>query len=136
MADFDGYRGNSLEFLRRSESGVGDVVEVGTEWGLITGTLVPRYQYDDDKHIVLKLPSGYNVGLSIDRLKGLTRKSAGEKPAFAPPPPPPPSPEEELPRVVILGTGGTMATRVDSGTGAVHPAISRGGPYALIPPLS
>ncbi len=134
LDDFGGYRGRSLEFLKRWEAGVGDVVELTTNWGLITGTIVPRYQYDDEEHIALKLPNGYNVGLSIDRLRELRGKSLGEKPAFVPPPPP--SPREDLPRVAILGTGGTIASRVDYRTGAVHAAISSGELYALMPELS
>ncbi len=134
MEDFAGYAGKTLEFLKRAGAGVGDVVEVSTEWGSITGTLVPRYQYDDKEHIVLKLSSGYNVGLKVESLKGLKRKSAGEKPAFVPPPLP--ETRGDLPRVTIIGTGGTIASRVDYRTGAVRAAISSEELYALIPELS
>jgi len=134
MSELTGYRGRSLEFLRNSNVSVGDVVEVNTDWGTVKGTLVPRYAYDDEEHIVLKLTSGYNVGLSIDRLRGIKRKSTGERPSFVSPPPP--TARGDLPRVAILGTGGTIASRVDYRTGAVHAAISSGELYALIPELS
>ena len=134
MGDFSGYRGKSLEFLRKSGVQNGDVVEVTLDGGTVTGTLVPRYQYDDDSHLVLKLRTGYNVGLRLDRLKSLKMKSKGERPRFQSPSPP--KPKRSLPRVSILGTGGTIASRVDYRTGAVHPAISSEELYALIPELS
>ena len=28
---------------------------------------MPRYEHSDDKHIVLKLKSGYNIGLEINK---------------------------------------------------------------------
>jgi glutamyl-tRNA(Gln) amidotransferase subunit D len=134
MSELAGYRGRALDFLKKYGVAVGDIVEVATDWGTVTGTLVPRYLYDDDMHIVLKLSSGYNVGLSVSRLRGLKLKAKGEKPSFRPPPAP--RSGEQLPRVSIIGTGGTIASRVDYRTGAVHPAISAEELYALIPELS
>ena len=64
MEELAGYRGKALEFLRKAKVGIGDVLQVETEWGSVTGTLVPRYLYNDENHIVLKLHSGYNVGLA------------------------------------------------------------------------
>lgn len=129
-----GYRGKALEFLRKAKAGIGDVIEVRTEWGVVTGTLVPRYEYADDGHVVIKLRSGYNVGLTVSKLKGAAVKMKGEKPTFAAPPPP--RAKGGLPKVLILGTGGTIASRVDYRTGAVRPAISSGELHALIPELS
>jgi glutamyl-tRNA(Gln) amidotransferase subunit D len=134
MDDLAGYRGIALEFLEKAKARVGDVVEVETEWGAVTGTVVPRYAYGDESHIVLKLRSGYNVGLKVTKLKGVRIKARGEKPAFNPPLLP--KAKEGLPRVLILGTGGTIASRIDYRTGAVTPAVSSEELHALIPELS
>jgi len=134
MQDLAGYRGRGLGFLKASGAEVGDVLEVETDWGTVKGTLVPRYLYDDDAHIVLKLSSGYNVGLSVAGLKSARVKAKGEKPSFNPPPAP--KSKAELPRVLIIGTGGTIASRVDYRTGAVRPATTAEDLYALIPELS
>jgi len=134
MEDLAGYAGEALEFLKRAGAKIGDVVEVKTDWGSITGTLVPRYQYDDKEHIVLKLSNGYNIGLKLENLRDLKWRSAGEKPAFVAPKPL--EAKGDLPRVAIMGTGGTIASRVDYRTGAVHATISSEELYALIPELS
>lgn len=134
MEDLAGYRGSALGFLERAKAKVGDVLEVKTEWGEVTGTVVPRYLYADDSHVVLKLSTGYNVGLEVSKLHGAKVKAKGEKPAFNPPPLP--KPKGGLPKVLILGTGGTIASRIDYRTGAVRPAVSSEELHALIPELS
>jgi glutamyl-tRNA(Gln) amidotransferase subunit D len=134
MPELAGYRGRALEFLTRAKASIGDVLEAKTEWGTVTGTLVPRYEHADDRHVVLKLKSGYNIGLAVSKLKGASVKRKGEKPAFEAMGRP--QPRAGLPRVLILGTGGTIASRVDYRTGAVAPAISAGELHALIPELS
>ncbi|MDG6986067.1 MAG: Glu-tRNA(Gln) amidotransferase subunit GatD [Nitrososphaerota archaeon] len=134
MGDLSGYRGTALRFLKGASASVGDVLEVRTSWGTVTGTLVPRYAYGDEEHIVLKLKSGYNVGIRVAGLKDAKVVSKGESPAFSPPPPP--KSPKGLPRVLMLGTGGTIASRIDYRTGAVRPAVSAAELHALVPELS
>jgi glutamyl-tRNA(Gln) amidotransferase subunit D len=134
MGDLSGYKGDALRFLTRVHASIGDVLEVETSFGLVTGTLVPRYLYGDGDHIVLKLRSGYNVGLSVSGLGGGRVKAKGEKPSFSAPAPP--KAAKGLPRVLILGTGGTIASRIDYRTGAVHPAVSSAELHSLVPELS
>jgi glutamyl-tRNA(Gln) amidotransferase subunit D len=129
-----GYQGEALRFLKKAKAGVGDVLEVKTKWGTVAGTLVPRYLYGTPGHIVLKLASGYNVGLKVSDLKGATVKAQGEKPSFSTPSPP--RSVKGLPKVLILGTGGTIASRIDYRTGAVHPAVTAGDLHSLVPELS
>ena len=38
----------------------------------VTGLLIPRYEYADDDHIVLKLKSGYNIGLEVSEIRALS----------------------------------------------------------------
>ncbi|HEY6282950.1 MAG TPA: Glu-tRNA(Gln) amidotransferase subunit GatD [Nitrososphaerales archaeon] len=134
MEDLAGYQGSPLNFLKKAGASIGDVLEVETSWGVVSGTLVPRYVYGDGDHVVLKLSTGYNVGLNVSELKGARVKAKGEKPSFSASPPPKPS--KGLPRVLIIGTGGTIASRIDYRTGAVHPAVSSADLHSLVPELS
>ena len=134
MGDLSGYKGVALRFLERARASVGDVLEVETAWGKVRGTLVPRYAYEDGEHVVIKLKSGYNVGMKVSGLKAAKVVEKGEPPSFTTPPPP--KPNSKLPKVLILGTGGTIASRIDYRTGAVHPAVSSADLHSLVPELS
>ena len=133
MPGLSGYRGPSAKLLEASGANIGDILEVTTGGEAIEGTLVPRYEHDDDTHIVLKLKNGYNVGISVEKVKNVTRVSKGDAPKFV-------APQKVagngLPKVSILGTGGTIASRVDYRTGAVHPATTAEELYSLFPELS
>lgn len=134
MGDLSGYRGDALRFLRSAGASVGDVLEVKTSWGSVTGTLVPRYLHGEGDFVVLKLRSGYNVGLRLSGVEGAAVVAKGEKPSFSPLPPP--KPAKGLPRVLVLGTGGTIASRIDYRTGAVRPAVTAAELHSLVPELS
>jgi glutamyl-tRNA(Gln) amidotransferase subunit D len=134
MGDLAGYKGDALRFLQKTRAAIGDVLEVKTKWGSVKGTLVPRYAYEDGGHIVLKLASGYNVGLDLGTIQEAAVTAKGEKPSFSAPPPP--KATKGLPRVLILGTGGTIASRIDYRTGAVHPAVTSADLHSLVPELS
>ncbi|MDE1867348.1 MAG: Glu-tRNA(Gln) amidotransferase GatDE subunit D, partial [Thaumarchaeota archaeon] len=62
-----GYKGKSLEFLEKNKIEVGNMVRVKTD-STYSGILMPRYEYSDDDHIVLKLKNGYNIGLQIEKI--------------------------------------------------------------------
>jgi glutamyl-tRNA(Gln) amidotransferase subunit D len=68
MPEYTGYFGKSLSFLKSNDIVVGDSVKILSDL-TYSGIVMPRYEHSDDKHIVLKLNSGYNVGLEIEKIK-------------------------------------------------------------------
>jgi glutamyl-tRNA(Gln) amidotransferase subunit D len=134
MSEPTGYKGSSLELLKKSSASVGDLIEIMTSKTKYEGILMPRYEYADDLHIVMKLANGYNVGIDVRNINSIKKISEGAKPHFAPPPAPSINPQ--LPKVSIISTGGTIASRVDYRTGAVHPALSASDLYLAVPELS
>jgi len=133
MDDLTGYRGPALTLLEGAGVKIGDFVELQLEGDVVKGTLVPRYENEDDSHVVVKMKSGYNVGISVSRVSGIKKLAEGHAPAFTSSAP---RVRSDLPLVSILGTGGTIASRVDYRTGAVSPAISAEDLYSLMPELS
>ncbi len=129
-----GYRGKVLQILGEAGISVEDRVRVVKDAETYEGVLVPRSEYGDEEHIVLKLNSGYNIGVRVSASTRVERLGPGPRLAFAPPKPPEPS--VGLPRVVIISTGGTIASRVDYRTGAVRPALSALDLYRVVPELS
>lgn len=134
MAELPGYRGAALELLAKHGVSVGDTILVRTDVAAYEGVLMPRYELADDQHIVIKLASGYNVGVRVERVASVARRAPGLKPAFVSPPRPEVNPA--LPRVAIISTGGTIASRVDYRTGGVRPALTASELYSTVPELA
>jgi len=57
----------------------GDKVEIETRDRKYTGILLERPELADDKHMVIKIESGYNIGISLDRIKEIKKIEAGMK---------------------------------------------------------
>lgn len=114
------YRGAAEKFLKGME--VGDRIRIKKGGKTYEGTLMPRSELGDERHVVVKLDSGYNLGIEVSGAsaeKVAAPKKENKKPAaietrkFA-----------GKPLVAIIGTGGTIASKIDYKTGAVHPAFS------------
>ncbi len=135
MADlFKGYKGKALDVLKSYKIRVWSDAVVQTTRGEFKGIVLPRSENDDDLHIVLKMITGYNVGILVDTITDM--KEEGYKEANYK------IPEKEFPyskdkpNVKLFGTGGTIASRLDYRTGAVIPAFSPGELYGAVPELA
>lgn len=126
-----GYKGRALELIKNYGIRVGDRILAKTEKGTFVGILMPRSELEDDMHVVLKLDDGYNIGLSIESLH--IEKLPHEE--ITTPTPMAPTSRPGLPKVSIISTGGTIASRVDYRTGAVSPALSAQDLYESVPEL-
>lgn len=106
---------------------VGSEVEItppdGRTWH---GILVPSTEFSGENVVVLKLASGYNVGLTITERDVLTVISRAKRSRASPAklgagPLVVPSPVPPAPWIALVTTGGTIASRVDYHTGGVRP---------------
>jgi len=132
--NYKGYRDPALGVLKDNHVQVWSDVELVTKQGGFKGIILPRSETADTRHVVMKLRNGYNIGIAVDTIetiKEFSRKEAHYK-----------IPEKDFPydpkkpRVKLLGTGGTIASRLDYRTGAVIPAFSPGELYGSVPELA
>ncbi len=131
---FQGYKGEALKLLKKFNVRVWGQTKIETSRGNFVGTVLPRAENDDEKHIVLKIPTGYNVGIDIANV--ISMKETGYKKANYKIPEKEFPYTEGLPSVKLIGTGGTIASRLDYRTGAVIPAFSPGELYGAVPELA
>lgn len=130
-----GYKG--LARARLQELGIrvwSDVRMVNSAGSVFEGVILPRSESFDDLHIVLKLKNGYNVGIHVDRVASV--EEIGYKEAVYKIPEQEFPSRPDLPNVTLLGTGGTIASRLDYRTGAVIPAFTPGELYGAVPELA
>ena len=116
------YKEISRKYIEEYNLSIGDTVKVHKEDISYTGILLDRPEDADDGYLVLKLSSGYNIGVAIDNTTAeLIEK--GEKPKIG-------YDEEEIPNdpskqnISIVSTGGTVSSVIDYRTGAVHPKFT------------
>ncbi len=108
-----------------SEPKPGDKVLVETVTEKIEGTLMPSPELEKNT-VIVKLDNGYNIGIDkknvkkISLLQKLRQAKITEKKMLE---------KKKLPKITILHTGGTIASKVDYRTGAV---VSRFSPAEII----
>ncbi|MBS7650462.1 MAG: Glu-tRNA(Gln) amidotransferase subunit GatD [Candidatus Bathyarchaeia archaeon] len=124
----------AYQALKAAQVSIGDVIRIVRAGEVYEGSLMPRSELGDDKHIVIKLASGYNIGVRVTSDCKIERIGVGSKPTYT-------YMVREvggrnLPRVDVISTGGTIASRVDYRTGAVEPALSASDLYNAVPELS
>ena len=132
MSEYRGYERDSLEFLKINQISVGDSVKILADI-TYSGIIMPRYEHSDDKHIVLKLRSGYNIGLEIEKIEKIEKIKSAEKIVQQ---------DEKLekvvglPKILLLSTGGTIASKIDYRTGAVTPVLTAEELNSSVPELA
>lgn len=132
MSEYTGYEGKSLEFLKTNKISVRDSVKILADI-TYSGIVMPRYEHSDDKHIILKLKSGYNIGLEISKIEKIEKNQTSEKIV-----------EkiekieknDKLPKILLLSTGGTIASKIDYRTGAVTPVLTAEELNSSVPELA
>jgi len=125
MRVYHGYTGLVAEFLASRSIKPGDIVTVVLKDNTtLRGVLMPRPTiYSASQVIIIKLENGYNIGIRVDRVLDiqLAEERSTRKPLIT-------SKtthiRDDLPRVTLISTGGTIASKVDYETGAVTPALT------------
>ncbi len=110
---------------------VGEVIRVETDKGIFEGILLPS---TDENIITIKMKNGYNVGILKENVKNIEIISKGEKPKYELPPLNIEK-NEKFKTISILSTGGTVASKVDYKTGAVHPSFTADDLIRAVPEL-
>lgn len=132
MSEYQGYTGFSLKFLKDNGIKVGDSVKIFSDLTYV-GMIMPRYEHADDKHVVIKLKNGYNIGLEISKIEKIERlppaeKSQEKREDF--------QKNSSLPKILLLSTGGTIASKIDYRTGAVTPILTAEDLNSSVPELT
>jgi glutamyl-tRNA(Gln) amidotransferase subunit D len=132
--DNSGYSGLVLEKLTSANSKVGDKIRITSNENEYTGVLMPRSQVGSDPfHIIIKLDTGYNIGIKLNQDSKIHRIKTGKKKKSIPVEEA--SVRKGLPTASILSTGGTIASKVDYQTGAVNPALTAQDLHDTVPEL-
>jgi glutamyl-tRNA(Gln) amidotransferase subunit D len=142
MRDLEPTVADSSREMNDTSVSPGDWVVVTTHSGdSFEGTLMPRYAFMDKKHVVLKLKSGYNLGVSTSKIKSISKSEynfgRATNPADVSRPRLQMDSEKLQPlyQIALIGTGGTIASKVDYRTGGVSPALSASEIYDAVPEL-
>jgi len=107
----------------------GDKIQVKTKDEIFEGILIPS---TNKNTLILKLSSGYNIGLSNSKIKSIKKLKTVKK-TF---PKTKIKQNKSLPSVSLIATGGTISSKIDYETGAVKSLMQPNEILTLAPEIS
>ncbi|HZT35790.1 MAG TPA: Glu-tRNA(Gln) amidotransferase subunit GatD, partial [Nitrososphaera sp.] len=118
------YTGSCSTLLAAAGARIGDTISVEAVNGDMTGVLMPRYESAHGNFIVIKLKSGYNIGIDAAKIRSIRRVGVLDAPKAGMVAEERPNQDQDLPRIALISTGGTIASKIDYRTGGVHAALT------------
>lgn len=115
------YSSAVTQLLDTHEIETGDRIHVTVSGDEHTGRLIPRSNQGNADCLVIKLDSGYNLSIDVDGIDDIERLEDG--PDTGTDSAGTPEHDPELPDILVLHTGGTIASRVSYEEGGVIPAF-------------
>ncbi len=115
------YSESLSDLLSSIPADTGDILEISSRGRCYRGVLMPCGDLSAPDVLVLRLDSGYNVGVRIDgdaavAVVGRQEPAAPAEPSVGC--------ASGLPRIAVIGTGGTISSGPDRATGTVRPVLS------------
>ena len=129
-----GYKGKSIDLLKKYKIEIWDIIQITTYKTQLEGIVMPRSEFSAPNFIEIKLENNYNVGINVSDIQNI--KKIGKREANYKFPEREFPYNEALPMVQLLGTGGTVASRLDYMTGAVIPSFTPSELYSSVPELA
>jgi glutamyl-tRNA(Gln) amidotransferase subunit D len=129
-----GYKGKAKKLLQDYNLGVWDIIRIKTAKTTLEGIILPRAEFSLPDFIEIKLENNYNLGIHIDEVLEISKLGVREANYKIPEKKFPFN--KKLPSVKLLGTGGTVASRLDYTTGAVIPSFTPGELFSAVPELA
>jgi glutamyl-tRNA(Gln) amidotransferase subunit D len=129
----EGYRGALRERLVKEGIRTWSKVKIAKGNATYEGLLLPRSQHTADAYVTLKVDTGYNLGVLMDDNTKI--EETGYQKGHYQLPHIDVETKKELPNVTLLGTGGTVASRLDYRTGSVIPAFTPEELFSAVPEL-
>lgn len=131
--ELEGYSGKTRAILEKNKVKTWDKISLVNGEAEFEGILLPRNKFDAQGLVDLKLKNGYNIGVRVDDKSQFSvlghEKSNYKIPERAV------SKDKNKPDVTLVGTGGTVASRLDYVTGGVMPAFSPAELFSAVPEL-
>ncbi len=95
------------------------------------GVILKRYDFANQDYITLKLENGYNISIKKEEINKIEKESvvSFNLPKIEV------EEDSNLKNVLVVSTGGTIASRVDYTTGAVKPLLTPENFLVYFPPL-
>lgn len=150
-----GFARNGKSLLNRYDIKIGDSVRISSTKGDYYGIVMPRYESFNDKYIVIKLKSGYNIGLSEENILDIVIEKSTPNDNIYLTAHSQSKPEnrydsfkklkentidryssKSLPKILLLSTGGTIASKIDYRTGGVTSILDASELYKTFPEIS
>jgi glutamyl-tRNA(Gln) amidotransferase subunit D len=134
-SDYEGYKNQTIEIMKKFGIKTWSKVKIEYTGGNAEGIVLPRNKFAPDNYLELKLKNGYNIGIPLDnscQIKLIEQTPRMEIKLTQNPI----KPNKKIPNVKLLGTGGTIASKLDYATGGVTPAFEPAELFAAVPELS
>ncbi|OQX21396.1 MAG: glutamyl-tRNA(Gln) amidotransferase subunit D [Candidatus Altiarchaeales archaeon A3] len=122
--------------MNSNNTNAGDFVKITTKDKIFEGYLMPEYELESREFLFVKLKSGYNVGIKKDKISNMEIVEKREKQCEKGNTEKGDDFESADGKILILATGGTIASKIDYITGGVKPAFSASDLLSTVPEIS